>query len=200
MAFLSTQDGARAILRWAGPFGFWSNHLWFRKPEFTPIDMLALADIFKNIWTATQSIYTSDQVSCLRTEVIDERVQGGALVQNTNGIWGGTESSHALPPSTCLVLTLRTESRGRAYRGRLYLTGIAESDWQPTGFASRVLDGWESWADSLQAAAEAIGWMWGVRSAQFNGVPRPQAIITPIVGWDARSVRPGQQRRRNQRP
>ena len=162
--------------------------------------MLALADIFKNIWTATQSIYTSDQVSCLRTEVIDERVQGGALVQNTNGIWGGTESTHALPPSTCLVLTLRTESRGRAYRGRLYLTGIAESDWQPTGFASRVLDGWESWADSLQAAAEAIGWMWGVRSAQFNGVPRPQAIITPIIGWDARSVRPGQQRRRNQRP
>ena len=49
MAFLSTQDGARAILRWAGPLGFWSNHLWFRKPEFTPIDMLALADIFKNI-------------------------------------------------------------------------------------------------------------------------------------------------------
>jgi hypothetical protein len=39
----------------------------------------------------------------------------------------GVLSGPTLPPNACGVLTLRTDTRGRSHRGRIYLGGIAQS-------------------------------------------------------------------------
>jgi hypothetical protein len=67
----------------------------------------------------------------------------------------GTAGGLALPPQVCLVVSLRTNLRGRSYRGRVYQGPWTASNNVAPGVpaAAAVLDVQEQWQAHLAALA-----------------------------------------------
>jgi len=58
----------------------------------------------------------------------DLSASGPPAVEHTTGLpAAGTQAGESLPNNAALVMSLRTALRGRSFRGRLYMGGIAES-------------------------------------------------------------------------
>ena len=200
MAFQPTTNGARVILRWSQGTMLWSNHLWFSHPDFDASDQAELAE----------AIYTMEDPGYIhlmqpatiweRVEVVDEREQGAEMRMYGDASRNGGHLGERLPPLLAVVVTLTTQKRGRAYRGRVYLSGLSEEELVHGSWSSLMMTAAEDFIAAIEVAAESLGWTFGVRSGQLDGVLRPAAIITPITGRTVRSAVPGTQRRRSPRP
>jgi hypothetical protein len=196
MAFLATEHGAKVVARFSFGEQWWSNHIWARRPDFDEADMLALVNAVKaqyvsvliNEFTVSQAMET---FKCYDMRSID-----GAVVDDTTGRVPGTGGTMEMPPNNCCVLTLYTAKRGRAHRGRLYMGPFNEESMGDGEWIEALVDDVEEVGTRLLAEIGNVGWDWGVRSGQLDGVPRDPAIITPITSSVVRSPRMGSQRRR----
>lgn len=200
MAFQPTTNGARVILRWHQGATTWSNHLWFTHPDFDASDQAELAEA---IYTMEENDYIHELPGVTvwdRVEVIDERSQGAEMRMYGDSSRPGENVGEPLPPLLAVVVTLTTQKRGRSYRGRVYLSGHTEDELENGAWTSTLVTAAEDFIAAIEVAAENLGWTFGVRSGQLDGVLRPAAIITPVTGREVRSPLPGTQRRRNRRP
>jgi hypothetical protein len=200
MAFQPTTNGARVILRWSQGVYVWSNHLWFSHPDFSASDQAELAEA---IYTMEEDAYIHELHSATvwdRVEVIDEREQGAEMRLYGNSSRDGGNLGEMLPPLLAVVVTLTTQRRGRSYRGRVYLGGHTEEELENGSWSTTLVTAAEDFITAIEIAAENLGWTFGVRSGQLDGVLRPAAIITPVTGREVRSALPGTQRRRSRRP
>ena len=66
-------------------------------------------------------------------DVRDLRNSNNPLIPSTSLAAPGTAAGAPLPPQTCMVITLRTASAGRAFRGRIYLGGLSTAAQDTTG-------------------------------------------------------------------
>jgi hypothetical protein len=132
--------------------------------------------------------------------VVDMRtVDGTQVLVNTSSVAGG-ESGDVLPVSAALVLTLRTEKRGRSYRGRLYLAGFGEDHWEGANYDGALTGALLTDFAAFETAVNAAGWTWVVASYYNNGSARSAAIGTTVSNYVFRSAQAGTQRRRLDRP
>lgn len=199
MAFQPTGQGAKVVVTYENDLGFWSNIYWFYKDPFDVNDLQALATQVKTSLVDNLVDRLALTTSIYSVVATDERTQDGAI--RTGVYTGGTgdQTGDILPLNLALVVTLRTDLRGRAYRGRTYLSGYVEAQmtngvWNTPEAIAAV--------DALTAMKDdtlALGWVWGVRSGILNGVERPFAIVTEITSLAVRDQKPGTQRSRTQR-
>ena len=89
--------------------------------------------------------------------------------------------------------------RGRAYRGRIYVGGLAETLVANGVVAEVPANAAVSFFQDIRNNALAAGWLMGVRSGQLNGVKRPAAVVTPVIAIQFRNRIVGSQRRRVRR-
>lgn len=201
MTFLDTIDGCRVIVQSIGEDTILgTNHLWVSQPDYDAADQLALANAVNGVLLGSGLKGVVDDAITWRVKTVDERTYDGAIVYNTGSVAGGESGGQKLSDHTACITTLYTAKRGRAYRGRLYFFGFTEQSWDGFQYDAGVAAACLTFLFGFQEAVEALGWTWGVRTAQQDGVKRAHALIEPVISYTVRSRVPGSQRRRERRP
>lgn len=199
MAFQPTENGARIIVEWnSTDQGNWTNHLWASKTSFTQQDMQLLAEEVAASLQNDAIPYLSTGCGFALVRVVDERSEGAPQVIVTDASGGGV-ASDMLPISLTVCVTLRTQRRGRAYRGRVYIAGFVENQLDNQVWSGEAVNQALDIVTAIQDACSTTGWTFGVRSGQLDGTPRQEAIITPVISVLSRSSLVTSQRRRNRR-
>lgn len=196
MAFQPTLNGARIVLVWGQGGDRWTNHFWARKASFTDSDMQQLADDVHQALSEETLDQLSSNTILHRIEVIDERTQGATLVASQNAQFPGGGSSSIAARHSSLIVTLRTAKRGRAFRGRVYLTGWTDEALTGNDFSAGAVTEAEAIVETVATVASNLGWTLGVRSGQLNGQVLEVANIEPITHFEVRTPTAGSQRRR----
>lgn len=200
MAFQPTGQGAKVVVTYQHDTDYWSNILWFYMDAFDVDDLQALATQVKASLVDNLVDYLALGAFISGVVATDERTQDGAVRVGAGGGGTGDVTGDALPRATSLVLTLRTDNRGRAYRGRVYVSGFTESQMVEAGWGGTLPQDVAAAFLQMRDDVALLGWTWGVRSGVLNGVERPFAIVTAITTVESRSPIPGFQRRRTPRP
>lgn len=108
----------------------------------------------------------------------------------------GVVNTSPAPNNVASCVTLRTDLRGRAYRGRSYVGGIAlgsiDNQNLTTLAAGYILQAYEALRDGGQANNVPLV----IVSRQLNGVPRTVAAVTPVTDVVLRDTVLDSQRRR----
>lgn len=86
-------------------------------------------------WTSWKANVNSG-VSFAAVSLRDMRALNQPLVTSTTGASAGTGAGTALPPGDALIVTLRTGSAGRSFRGRVYLPGLDSTALAAGGVAA----------------------------------------------------------------
>jgi hypothetical protein len=171
--FLQTQTGQRI-----------SNTLWFQYTHpLTTTDLSDLADAMETWWTASMAPNLRGSLALQEIDVTDMSSQSGAkFVKIINPPVPGTVSGTDEPNHTAAAATFRTEKRGRSYRGRNYLGGIAVTK---TTDSVTLLDAWVSAVISaftaVTPALSGLDAVWVVVSHYLNKVARSTAHAEPIT-------------------
>lgn len=200
MAFKAWPDGAMAVFQWSSGLGTWTNRMAFTKPDFTLSHMLTLSSLLEGALRTSYKQLLADTVTFYGVDVIDMRAFGAPAYISSYAGAPGLDTNEVLPSSLCIVGTLRTALRGRAFRGRMYMAGFAEDQidagvWD-AGATSEVVSQLGAWA----AVAVSLGWTHCIPTTQINKVPLTEATMTPVTSIEVRSGIPGHQRRRDHRP
>lgn len=152
----------------------------------------SLMDIWEDAWTTAWNVDAVDLAS-----VYDDDMELSALQLRrvepdspivTQGVpsttLAGTETSDNLPPQSALLVSIRTGSVGRRYRGRMYFPPIAESIQTGAGTFSDVTA--LALAEQIKATFAAVEALTtvddvGVWSAHAVDDPGPPVVYLPAV-------------------
>lgn len=199
MPFKAYTDGAKVFIEFKNIYGTWGNVLWFRKPNFNLADLQQLATTVKQVAVDHLVDRMVVGTSCNRTIGYDMRTADGATVVGDYIGGTGDGAGGPLPIGDACVLTLRTDKRGRSYRGRVFISGLAEADCLDSKVSPAAIADIEAWGNALKAEVLTHGWEWCVASAQLDGVERPVGVLTPIESVEVRNDTFASQRRRDKR-
>lgn len=200
MTFIPTPHTARVVVRFTKGSEGYSNVFHFEKPSFTLTDMENLAAAVDAIVGGSYMSIWNNHISYVATDVYDIRTSTGQIVTESTTGAPGTVAGEGLPTNLAVVVTLRTATRGRTGRGRVYVAGFSESNLDEGVFNSGTLPQAKSYVDNVIAEGLAVGWVCGVRSIQTDGVINNPALMRPVTDTEVRSGIPGTQRRRLDRP
>lgn len=134
-----------------------------------------LSSIAEAVWdwaTGTYALQLPDQVAITAVVATDLSSEEGGQVTVSEAPVNGSVGGGALPLNATLCFSLRSTSRGRSARGRLYLLALpATSVSQNTvhsAYASNVLTGLNGLIDVISG----LGFVWVVASYIHDGAPR----------------------------
>ena len=157
------------------------------------------AETLKNLWNTHLANRCSDQLSLVQVRMTDLGDETGPVVNYATGLPSpGTQTSPSLPNNCALVLTKRTQKRGRSYRGRIFHPGLTESlvtgNTVIPASAASIRDNWEELLGfDLPIAVETANMV--VVSRQQNGVPLGTGIATLVTNLTTDGVVDSQRRR-----
>lgn len=200
MAFIAVPNAAKVVVQYVSGVHIWTNTLWFSKVLFTDEDLSILAQSVDNGWGASIRVPMAVTASYAMTTAYDMRTSFGSVVSANTNAGVGSDSTHdMISLGSTVVLTLHTANRGRAGRGRLYVSGLSEAMWDDAGFTTAAKGFVESaWAD-MRSYITGSGWAPVVTSHFLDGAPRTPPVTQPVTSVSIRSSMAGSQRRRNHR-
>jgi hypothetical protein len=205
MPFVPVPNSALVELRFSHQAVKMENTLWFRGTA--PLDgteLTALAQAVWNWWGLNLAGHTV--AGCILREVVatDQSSATGAFGEYTSGGgYLGTVTDDPMPTGTSGAISFRTAERGRSFRGRNYMLGLARSFVTGNQLTSGYVTAVESAYAALPAVASALSLVWVVAS-RFSGVnhttgkpiPRVTGIVTPVIAAVFADVFVDSQRRR----
>jgi len=200
MAFVPLPHGALCVVRFSGGDMIFTNGFYFVKQNFSESDQDALADTVDTRFGAPMKTIMSNECAYEVTTCYDMRTSTGRVVQNADGAGTGTQTDDSLPLMSAMVVTLRTAERGRSARGRLYIGGLGEANFDGGQYSLAAKNAVLGNLSVLKSYALDLGWTWVVASRQQDGVPLTAMVGRPITSQEMRNYRPGSQRRRVDRP
>lgn len=185
MTFVPFDDTVRASIRMTCEGKNLVNTLWFRHlGGFTEVEGAELADQL-DLWAAgflNAQLVTA--VTYQETTVYDMRSADSWVVINDDntGATGDIVGS-TLPLNAAMTVTFNTARRGRSYRGRNYISGLAEASASGTVFSGSAPTNMEqAYEELLGSDFTGIGWVWVVASRVQNGVELAAGVTTPVTG------------------
>lgn len=181
MAFIPVPNGIQLCFDFVTAGQFWQFCIMLRKPGggVSPTDLSTVAGYGSAWWVSDlKTVMTTDN-TLRQIRATDMTVQGGPLSTVSIGTTGAV-APPMLPLGTPVVVSLRTDKRGRSYRGRVYLSGVAEANRASsspvdltTGFAGTTLPARFA---ALDANLQSGGYEVIVASRQHNkSVTNPAA-------------------------
>lgn len=198
MPFIAVPNAAQFEIRMLWDNQEVENTLWFEAPsafDSALLDNVAVAvatwfqgSILPNLSSAVQfvEVYGTDMSSATgptATAVPSSAAFGGVL-------------SPSLPNNVAMCVSFRTAGRGRNFRGRNYVPGMAEDGVTGNAFlASRVANIVGGY-NGLLAVATGQGVEWVVASRYLNNAPRVTGITTPVTAALVTDTYVDSQRRR----
>ena len=200
MAFQPAEHALKVEFNWAGPGGlFWQNVLHFTKTDYDEDDVDTLLGLFDAVWVASDLILkVADTVALASIVGTDIRTQGSWQRELIVGDPGQNVGDMAAQ-GAALVATLRTDLRGRSYRGRWYQAGIADSELVDGAWIIGTASDLTEFLSDLKTAALVAGFTLVVLSRWLNEVERLIALGEAVTSIVVRQLAPGSQRRRNRR-
>lgn len=174
LVWLAAGGPAQCVLHWTIPAGT-SVNVTLANAIFTTLG---------NLWSANLAAHAATTQSLSKLFLRDLRQASMAEVASTNAAIPGTAVGDELPHSIACVMTIRTASAGRKFRGRAYLSAFAE---EANGGSGRISVSTKTSLDAFAAgfitAANQSGATFGVahRPTLFDditGLP-----IAPGLGF-----------------
>ena len=184
MAFIPTIGAVRTDMQFTLAGQQVHNILWFsRNANWTQSEREALNTALAAWWSGGGNVGHVDDMSLTQiTTVNQEAANAPSSTLIVSPPVAGTNSSAPLPNNAAACATLRTDLRGRSYRGRVYLSGIPGTYQQdPITFTTAFLTQMLSTLAALKTAIEALGAVWVVVSHWSNKAPRTAGLKTPIT-------------------
>jgi hypothetical protein len=167
-----------------------ANVIHFSAPGASASDLLTQLDdvVVANMWDCTSTTGKVTKLSALKLDGTSPTVDKTDL--NVDGRWQGNASGQPIPQVAGLV-KLRTATRGRSHRGRVFLPWVAE-DVTDKGFISTTVQGniQDAWQDFITVMS-AFAYPMVVASYRLHTA----AAVTEVVAEAAT----GTQRRRQTR-
>lgn len=196
MTFIPTPDCARVVIQYHESEMTFSNVLHFTKPNFTAANMTALANAIDNAVGAGWKTHLAANVTYDMTSVYDIRTIDGQVVSDSGNSGAGSQVGNAAALNCAIVVTLRTNARGRTGRGRVYCGGQLDNSLVANAWTVQARDNAAEYIEDIRTAASAIGWLHVIRSIQANKVTLNPAVTREVVAFDVRTGMTGTQRRR----
>jgi len=198
MAFVGNDDWGRLCYDFTWNAVGVSICLNFEKTNPTATDFQNLADdAAEQIVIEFMPLLSSEVVANLVT-VYDMASDSAPVYTSVSTLpqAGGAENE-SIPNNCSGVITHRTDSRGRSFRGRTYYPGIPEFDESDgligTAAAAAFLAGFDDMIDAIETASN---WEHVVASTVSGGVDRTTALLTDVTSLTTtRNIR--SQRRRS---
>jgi len=174
------------------------NVLYYTKTTTPTLeDLGALVDVVNAYIRDTLIPILATTIKLVRTVGVLLDVIDGLQVINTTGLpASGGDANPALPNSVAFCISVRTANRGRSFRGRNYIPGLAEDLVTGNTVHSSTAAGLVSIWDGLTAIAGDDGWARTVVSRVNAGVPRTVGVATPVTNVLAVDNTVDSQRRR----
>lgn len=184
MAFVPAANVAQVNLRMTLAGQQMENTLYFR-PSTTPLtvgDMEALGDILLGWWASDLAPYVVDDLELREVYVTDLTTNTSPTVTRlpvAPPLVGG-DADPPLPNNCALVVSFRTEKRGRSFRGRNYVAGIGEGRVLANRVDNPTSAGIRDAYAQLLVPQTLPGFEWVVVSRFENKQPRVSAEVTKI--------------------
>jgi len=200
VTFIPTVGGAKAVTIFTHGTDVFTNTYWFYKFGWESSDILALATALDTCVNGAWETYLSNQVSYTATRAYGmQTVADPVYLIGTGGGAGGV-TGDAVPLNAPLCVTLRTGARGRSARGRIYLSGIPEVNWNGASYDTTIQTHVTDFMHAIMTNTAAIGWQWSVVSFQENGVKRSTGLVRAVTSYEVRDGRAASVSLRSHRP
>jgi hypothetical protein len=200
MAFIEVPNGYLVVLHWTHPDFAWTNHVWYYGDNLSQSDQQQLAGVAKTAFDTYFDTYVSEDVLLDDVTISAQDEQGLPEYSDAGAGKPGLSSGEMFDPSLCLLVTLRTNLRGRSYRGRVYLSGLTETHSAGGLWDADAANAALSMLGAMQSNGAALGATLSVCSKYADKVARPHGILSTVQSIDSRSLKPAHQRVRTQRP
>jgi hypothetical protein len=197
MAFTSWPHGIQLCFDFVTAGQNWQFCLALRKSAGDPnvTDLQTVADQAASWWTNSLKQYVPAETTLRQTRATDMTVSGGPVRLNAINS-PGTQSGDPVTNNAALVVSGRTEKRGRSYRGRSYISGLDKGSLtDAANFSSVYAAHFPTVFAVLQATLDTYGFDVGVISKQHDGVPTNPAEFNEVVAYSADTKVDSQRRR-----
>jgi len=197
MAFIPVPNVVLASIGFINQGKAGSNNIHFMKTSAWALgDMIALGAELSTWLAAFPIAQASTQFSWVNWRIVNlETANSPVLESNLSPIVTGIEPSNPMPNNVAFVVTMRTELRGRSFRGRVYQSGLAEAHSLGNTVTTTYADAIRNWWDNTLTFATPADSALAVVSRYANNNPRPSGIATPVITMDT-NTRIDTQRRR----
>lgn len=213
MAAVVVPDCAQVVIQWlfAGSAPM-SNVLYVNGVSSVPVTQALADSMFADVKAAFTSSALNAHMNTTTTlsglTLKDVRTANGAKFQAAGAAAAGTGATDSYTPHAAAVSTLRTAQTGKSFRGRVYTSGLLETDFDAAGniatatttiittFLNSINTSWTARGLRLVVASPALP-----ARTDHNGNPLPAkgAFATQVTAIISRNGVPGSQRRRNKR-
>lgn len=176
----------------------YENTLYFKRA--TPWDDASMTSLGADLatwWDTQLGSQLSDQLSLDMIKLTSLESETANFQEFTDGLpQSGGSATDPLPPQDSMVVTFKTNVRGRSFRGRNYLVGFVESMQSGGEWNTTIQGEIETAIAGLVTVATDNDCEWVVVSRYTNNAPRVTGIATPVTGFAARPIVASQRRRR----
>lgn len=183
MSFIPWPNGVQLCFDFLSSGQSWQVCIALRKSAGAPTttDLQDIADAAANWWNTSMKNNIENSSTLTQTRATDMTAEGGPVRYHLSGVAGAIAGTD-LPLSAALVTSMRTEKRGRSYRGRVYMSGHPQSILTNqvdvgAGPAANLTTSWLA----LQTTLDALGFDTVVVSRQHNGVVTNPAELNEVV-------------------
>ncbi len=185
MAFIPTAGAVRVDIQFVRAGQQIHNVIWCsRDSAWTQAQREGLAEAIETWFSTTGKTAMTSDCSLTQITVVNQDTVNapGTVYVVSPAIAGTGGASSPTANSVAMCATLRTDLRGRSYRGRMYLGAV------PTSLVSDSLTVLTTYITNalsvlaaLKTAIEALGAVWVVVSHFTNKLPRAGGLKTPIT-------------------
>jgi hypothetical protein len=174
----------------------WVNVLHFRKTSGV-IDAAALAALVTEIAKlyggpayvgGAVHMLNNTPLTTTTSQVVCTPLDGASASTILSMALTGAGATDLLDAQAAATVTLQTGSRGRSFRGRMFLPALHEGSNSSTGgVSSGVITGYNLQLEGFRAALAAINWQWVVASyLRSLATTVTAAIVRPTFGHQVR--------------
>jgi len=184
MTFIPVADTVLAELRFDYFGQRIENTLYFRKLGGSSIaQAVGLMNDLEVWWTTLLSQFLSQDISLRELNVTDLSSASGYSVSQAAPTPNptGQIANAGLPGNVSLCASFRTPNRGRSFRGRNYVCGLAETSVTGNTVGSTIVAGVLGSYQGIPSAIVSSAWDWVVVSRFAGGLPRVAGIATDIT-------------------
>lgn len=198
MAFIPTPGAVRVDIQFTATGQQLHNVIWcYRDSAWTEAQRQALADAIAAWWGASAKQYFPTTTALTQVTVVNQEASNSpATTLVVSPAVPGTSAGGALQNNVSTCATLRTENRGRSFRGRMYLgqvsaSSVVDAISMSAGWVANIV----TMLSALKTAIEALGALWVVVSHYTNKIPRAAGLKTEITAISADQYYDSQRRR-----
>jgi len=184
MAFIPVPDTVLAELRFDYFGQKIENTLYFRKLGGSSVaQAVGLMNDLLLWWTTLLSTYLSEDISLRELNVTDLSSASGYSVSQAAPTPNpkGQLLASGLPGNVAICVSFRTPNRGRSFRGRNYVAGLAETDVTGNTLTPLKVAGILGSYQGIPSSIVSSAWDWVVVSRFAGGVPRTTGIATDVT-------------------